>query len=348
MKTNRFLFAFPLLVLAVPAPAWDFDGHRAVNQLALASLPAEFPDFVRAPATAERIAWLSGEPDRWRSAPDLPARHGNVMDHFLDLEELAEAGLSAETVSSFRYEFAVQFAAGRAAHPENFPRIDPAKNGDRTREWCGFLPWTIVEYFGKLRGNFGRLKVFEEFGMADEAARTRESIAEIMGVMGHFVGDAAQPLHTTVHYNGWTGANPRGFTTSNKFHAWIDGGFIARTGPLDVAALRPRLAAAEMLSLAPQPSGREPAFALAMDYVLRQNRLVVPLYELEKAGKLKGDDPADTAGRKFIEDRLLEAGHMLGSLWFTAWRAAAPDAYLRGVLLKQQADAAATAMPAKS
>ena len=27
--------------------AWDYDGHRIVNQLALATLPADFPGFAR-------------------------------------------------------------------------------------------------------------------------------------------------------------------------------------------------------------------------------------------------------------------------------------------------------------
>ena len=51
------------------ALAWDYAVHRVVNQLALASLPTNFPAFVRTPAAGERIAFLSGEPDRWRNTP---------------------------------------------------------------------------------------------------------------------------------------------------------------------------------------------------------------------------------------------------------------------------------------
>ena len=56
-----------LSALGLPsARAWDYEGHRIVNQLALASLPSDFPAFVHEPAAAERIAFLAGEPDRWR------------------------------------------------------------------------------------------------------------------------------------------------------------------------------------------------------------------------------------------------------------------------------------------
>src|SRR5882757_8068070 len=49
------------LVLLAPAArcAWDYEGHRIVNQLALASLPKDFPAFVHKAANAERIAFLA-------------------------------------------------------------------------------------------------------------------------------------------------------------------------------------------------------------------------------------------------------------------------------------------------
>src|SRR5476649_2105939 len=112
MKTARFTplaLTFFALLATVTTRAWDYEGHRIVNQLGLASLPADFPAFVREPATAGRIAFLAGEPNRWKSAPDLPLRQYNSMDHYCDLEQLTEAGLDPATVSSFRYDFAVQF-----------------------------------------------------------------------------------------------------------------------------------------------------------------------------------------------------------------------------------------------
>jgi hypothetical protein len=329
-----------LALLALPARAWDYPGHRIVNEVALASLPADFPSFVHDPANAERIAWLSGEPDRWRSTPDLPARHVNAIDHYIDLEQLDEAGLSAATVSAFRYEFAAQFAAGRAAHPQNFPAIDPAKDSDHTREWCGFLPWTITEYFGKLRGEFARLKVLEELGTSEDVAQTKASICELMGVMGHFVGDGSQPLHTTIHHNGWVGPNPQGYTTWKGFHYWIDGGFILKAG-ITFDGVRARVTPVEafaMPSVAAPGAGRDPMFGYVMDYLLAQHELVEPIYQLEKAGKLNHDDqPANPEGRAFIEKQLLVAGEMLGRVWYTAWSTAAPDPYLRNQLVKQQA-----------
>lgn len=342
------LTALAFIAFAPAAEAWDYEGHRAVNRIALASLPPEFPAFVREPAAAERIAWLSSEADRWRSAPDLPARHCNAPDHYLDIEYLAMAGLDAATVSSFRYEFAVQFARGREAHAQKFAPIDPAQNADRTREWPGFLPWTIAEYFGKLRGNFARLKVLEELGAPDEIAQAQASIVEIMGIMGHFVGDAAQPLHTTMHHNGWVGPNTANYTTWRGFHSWIDSGFI-NGAKIDLAPLAAQAQPAKLLPIEPRADGRDPMFAHALAFIQEQHQLVEPLYQLEAAGKLRAENsPPDAGAVDFIKARVCTAGQMLGNLWLTAWRTAAPDSFLRRQLLRQKAAAEAAKAQPKS
>jgi len=331
----------PLLLLVVAAPlarAWDYEGHRLVNQLALAGLPSDFPDFVQNPSAAERIAFLAGEPDRWKNVADLPLRHENNPDHYLDLEQLGWAGLDPATVSPLRYQFALAFAAGRATHPDTFPAIDPLKDVDHTREWPGFLPWTIAEYFGRLKSAFSYLRAYAQGGgTATEIANAQSNIIYLMGVMGHFVGDGAQPLHDTVNHNGWVEANPHGYTTDSRFHAWIDGGFIARAG-IRINTLLPRARPAQVLPVAASAGATDPMFANVMRYLVAQNARVAPLYALEKAGKLKGDgSPGDAEGRAFIEEQLLRGGEMLGSIWLTAYRTAPPDEFLLNQLARRAA-----------
>lgn len=325
-----------LLTAAARLAGWDDDGHRAVNRIALASLPADFPAFARTPEAAARIIWLSSEPDRWRSSPDLPVRHVNAPDHYLDVEYLALAGMDAATVPGFRYDFAHAFATARAVHAGNFAPVDPQKNTDRTRELSGFLPWTIAEYFGKLRAGFARLKVLEELGSPEEVAQTKAALIELMGVMGHFVGDAAQPLHTTMHHNGWVGANPEGYTQWPGLHAWIDGGFVAKAG-LHLAALADRATPATPLALAAGDDGRDPAFVHAMDFVLASHALMEPLYRMERAKQFRAENnPPDAEAVAFIEGQMLRAGELLGRYWLTAWSATPPDPYLRSQLLRRQ------------
>jgi hypothetical protein len=359
MKLRLFFLA-----LAAAAPlavhAWDYEGHRIVNQLALASLPKDFPAFVQNRANAERIAFLAGEPDRWRNVPDLPLKQSNGLDHYCDLEQIPAAGLSYATVPALRYVFAAQFAAGRLAHPEQFPAIDETKNQEHSREWCGFAPWAITEYYGKLRSAFSYLKAFEatdptthrRLGTAEEIANAQDNIVYLMGVMGHYVGDCAQPLHTTVHHNGWVGANPNGYTTWQGIHGWIDGGFIGKAG-IKTAGLVSRVTPAAPIAVAAREDGRDPMFVAVFDYLLAQNQLVEPLYQLDKAGKfahLKDEVPTDE-GRAFIEKQLLVGGGELAAIWATAYQNAVPDKYLSDSLTKRAGGAPARsgdgAAPAK-
>lgn len=326
--------ALALFLAAAPlARAWYEPGHRIINQLALDSLPPDFPAWAREPATAERIGFLANEPDRWRRTRSLTLQHDNPLDHIVYLEEIEAAGLDLSTLTPFRYQFAAEFAAARAAHPENFPAIDPAKDADHTQEWPGFLPWRIAEDYAKLQTVFSYLKTYERFGGTPEEIRdSRENAIYVMGVIGHFVGDGSQPLHTTIHRSGWVGPNPRGYTTRD-FHALVDGVFIARAG-ITASELAPRLKPAAPLPMAPRADGRDPAFADAMDYLEATLRTVEPLYRLMQRHAL--EDPSSQEGRAFISERLLAGGEMLGSLWLTAWRQAAPDPVLRAQLLVRQ------------
>jgi hypothetical protein len=311
------------------ACAWDYEGHRIVARIALASLPTNFPAFVQAPAARERIAFLSGEPDRWRNTPDLGLKHFNNPDHYFDVDELARYGLVADQLSAFRYEFTAQLVLARAAKAAQLPPIDPAKDADRTKALIGSLPWAISEHYSKLKSAFSYLKTFEENGGTDDEIRNaRENVVYTMGVMAHFVGDGSQPLHMTRNYNGWVDENPHGFTTSKTFHSWIDGGFIARAG-LDADALISKAKSARVLNQTTN------IFPRVMDYIVEGFELVVPLYQLEKDGKLAPQKPS-AEGITFITRQLQTAGQTLGDLWLTAWQHAPPDTFLKSQLARRK------------
>src|SRR5689334_2416438 len=146
---------------------WDYEGHRSVNQLALASLPTNFPAFIKTPEAQERVAFLAGEPDRWRNTQDLPLKHLNEPDHYIDLEELTHYEMKPDMLPVFRYDFVAALALYRKSHTEHFPA--PANDVAHTRQLVGLLPWAIAENYGKLKSSFSYLKTFEENGGTPEA-----------------------------------------------------------------------------------------------------------------------------------------------------------------------------------
>lgn len=316
--------------------AWDYEFHRLVNEIALASLPANYPAFVRETANAERIAFLSGEPDRWRNSTDLALKHVNSPDHFLDLEDLEPLGLSPTNVSAFRHEFVAQVAVARAKDPAKFPPTNPAVDAERTKWIPGFLPWRITEDYARLKSAFSYLKTFEQHGgTADEIANAQANVVYLMGVMGHFVGDAAQPLHTTKYYNGWVGDNPNRYTTNRTFHGWIDGGYLRKVG-LERAPLLAEAKPAGLVWERNAGTTRDNVFPAAMAFVVAQFAHMEPLYQMDKEGKLSGNGERGLEGRGVLAKQIVTGGQMLGDLWLSAWQAAPTDNYLKSQLAKRQ------------
>lgn len=337
MHTRRLSASAALLLFAVTVPlhAWDYEGHRLVNQIALASLPTNFPAFALTPAAQERILYLSGEADRWRNVPDdFSFSHATATDHYFDLEDLVAIGIPAEALPIFRTDFAVKLAAARAARPDEFLPIDAKRNKDHTQELVGTLPWTLAENVGTLKSGFSCLNAFERYGgTPDEIANAQANIVYAMGFMGHFVADATQPLHTTKHHHGWVGPNPNGYTTNRGFHQWIDGGYFVKTGGVQAEPLRKRIRPAKLVGTA---GGAEELFRQMTAFLAASHQQVEPLYRLDKEGKLSGEGLKGLEGRLFLEDQLVKAAQMLGDLWFTAWQRAPEDSYLKRKLTERQ------------
>jgi hypothetical protein len=236
----------------------------------------------------------------------------------------------------FRYDFVAQLALARKAHPENFKAIDQAADADHTRELVGFLPWAIAENYAKLKSSFSYLATFDEDGTPQELANAQADILYVMGVMGHYVGDAGQPLHTTIHHHGWVGDNPNHYTTNRTFHSWIDGGYFSKVHGVNLKDLEAKLRPAQLVSIGGRPAKPEEMFQAAMTFIEEQQKMVEPLYVLEKEGKLSGNGEKGLEGKAFLEGQLLKAGQMLGDVWFSAWQQAPPDTFLKGQLARRK------------
>lgn len=306
------------LLPAGQAAGWNERGHAIITRLAVAGLPPDVPDWVRERRTADRLAYLSNEPDRWRGTKLACLAHLNEPEHFIDVEHLTPYGMSLKTLPTLRYDFVGRLAAQRALHPDRFPPVKAESDPKMLRLTPGLLPYRIAELHAEIVSGWSTLQTFEantalcEPG-AIEAARER--IIEAMGLLSHYVGDAAQPLHTTEHYNGWVGENPNGYTTEKGFHRFIDEGVLTLHG-LTSRGLLPSARAAREIAA-------DKVWEATLEHIDRSHRTVESLYKLEKSGELKNE-----AGRVFIEDRLLDAGSMLAGMWASAYGMRQTDAYL--------------------
>ncbi len=301
---------------ASPALAWNAHGHRTIAYLALDRLPADAPEWLRDPAVRHRIADASNEPDRYRGWRVSPLAHANEPDHYIDLDMLDQFGLTFDSLPELRYEYLRALAIAKHVHPENVTLpYDAADDANRTKEWPGYLPYAIAEHYAKLQHSFNVVRVLERLNEPQRAWQLEQARANAiyeMGMLSHFVGDAAQPLHTTYRYNGWVGDNPNEYTVDRKFHSFIDGGVLEVHG-LTYETLRPLFKPRhELKAMSPWPA--------ILEHIRRSHAHFETLYQMEKDGRLRSEP-----GKELIVERLLDAGDMLGAMYAAAWRSAAPN-----------------------
>ncbi len=306
-------------VFGVPemAVAWDAHGHRVVTYLALdeAAKGGTMPAWLNDAATRQRIAYQSAEPDRWRGQPTSALKHENAPDHYLDIEDLEPYGLTLETLPRLRYRYVAAMAATKAAHPERWSSYQAEKDVNGEWEWPGFVPYAIMEHYGKLQSSFRTLRTIEalnESGREVQAEQARANVIYHMGVLSHFVGDTAQPLHTTRHYNGWVGENPNGYTVSKQFHAYIDGGVVS-LHQITYESLCAR-------SKPERPVDAADPWPAILDHLRRSFVHFEDLYRMQKDGSLDGPP-----GKSLIEERLIDGGAMLGAMYRAAWESSVPE-----------------------
>jgi hypothetical protein len=299
MKTWRFgrgLVSLGLTALvlfqSVGAGAWGNEGHVAINRVAADRIPASMPRFLR--RAAGEIAYLGPEPDRWRSPSEFALKNAQEADHFIDLERVSWL----DPLPAGRYEFYRKLYEKRAAtssanHPDDY-----------LPEHVGLQPYITMEVYGRLKAAFREYRTRVAAHQPTQAVQ--QAIIFYAGWLGHYVADGSQPLHTTIQYNGWIGANPNGYTTQHGIHAQFETAYVAAN-----------VTAKDFAGLVKSPERLDDPFAGYVAYLRQSNGLVENVYALEKAGGFTGKGAP--AAFEFTTRRLAAGSQMLLNLWYTAW-----------------------------
>ncbi len=319
---NRIRSGWPLgaaclavVLAAAPAFGWGARGHRLVTQLALDGLAPDMPSWLHDPEVAARIAEQSNEPDRWRGTHRPAIAHDANTGHYIDAEDLEQFGLTLKALPRLRDDYVAAIVRARIEHPDTVKPYDDAKDPDHTKEFPGFLPYAMDEHFAKLQASFNTYRAAEAVG--DRARpgalqQAKEDVIYEMGILSHFVGDAAQPLHTTRHHHGWVGENPQGYTKDNGFHSYIDTR-ILEIHDITYEGLK------GSVKFERSVSGSDPWNDM-LAHIERSYNQVEPLYKLQKSGELTKDE-----GKAFITERLADGATMLAALYNAAWQASKPS-----------------------
>ncbi len=315
MATVQRSFA-PLVVATAlafapsPAFAWGALGHRIINGAAIRTLPPGVPAFLRTPAAHDEIALLGPEADRIKGA-GAPFDDDNDPGHYVD------------ALDDFTIDGVVRLDAlpkDREAYDTALRRATPAS--DQYAQ--GYLPYSIADGWEHVVRDLAYWRVDVDgatkaasaddraFFAYDRTVREMLTLRDI-GYWGHFVADASQPLHVSVHFNGWNGArygNPNGYSESHTVHSRFETALVRKVATEDLVAAR-----------VPAPhSSSAPLLAQIGAYLTTTEGAVPSVYRLEAAG---GIDAASPAARALVLDRLAAGAAEMRDLIVEAWAASA-------------------------
>jgi len=277
-----------LLLQPPMAHGWGNEGHRLINRLAVTSLPADVPAFLRSPEAVAEIEYLGPEPDRWRSAAEPELSAAQAPEHFINLETADALG----PLPRRRLDFEAKvFGAGE--RPEKI----------------GLQPWEATEVWERLKA---ALREYRALAAAHQDTRpVEQAVLFYAGWLGHYAGDASQPLHTTVQYNGWVGPNPNGYTTEHRIHWQFEGPFVAAN--LHEPEVRAKMTPVKAID--------GEIFDAYVAYLRHTATYVENVYQLEKVGGFTGAGSAES--RDFTAERLAAGASMLRDMIYSAWQQSA-------------------------
>src|ERR1700730_515421 len=235
--TIRTIAPFCALLLATQnIGAWGVRGHTLANLAAVEGIPANGPTFLK--GQKAYIGHLGTIPDTWRSVTEPYLRISEDANHSWYTEGFA---FIPEPPRS-RTEFILR---GHDAYLR-LSKSDPEQAKLLNIRYTGLEAYSIMEGYERMKAGMRLYRhvsgpdthafsniaslyvasspVFHDAGQMKQMLAT--DIAFYMGWLGHYVADAAMPLHDSIHHDGWVGDNPKGYTRDPNIHRRVESEYV--------------------------------------------------------------------------------------------------------------------------
>jgi hypothetical protein len=300
-RSTRHRSGFAILVvvaLSIPEQAfsWGIRAHAVIDHTAVDTLPDDGPVFLK--KYADYIAGSASIPDTWRQASEPFSKieedpnHGWFREQFSFMKEVPRS----------RYEFVLElyreYLRIEKSDPENARRMNV--------RWTGTLPYAAAEVYGHLVADMRYLRKARADGK--DTAFLEQTCAFYVAWMGHYIGDGSQPLHDTIHHDGWQGPDPNGYTRDPKIHGRFESQYVDAIS-LTEEDILPRIGKPGHL--------QGDVFDLILAHLDEAGRNVETIYKLDKRNALT--DVHDPEAREMVYSRTAAGARMLRDLVYRAW-----------------------------
>jgi hypothetical protein len=297
VKTLRIV---SVCTVALLTGGWGARGHQSANRAAVRALPADGPLFLK--EYEDWIAKTGPVPDSWRGSGEPYSKIFEDPNHGWFKEQFA----FMTAIPRSRYEFVLRLY-------DEFLMIrekDPGRAALTNVRWTGTLPYAAMENYDRMKSAMRLYRRAAADSSADsqrDAKYLAQDIAFYMGWLGHYTADGAQPLHDTIHHDGWLGPNPKQYTTDPRIHGRFESAFV------DLI----QLTDADLTPLMAKPALLEDPFAAILAHLDEASTHVEEVYMLDRSGAFadKASEPAAALARR----QLARAAALLRDLTYTAW-----------------------------
>jgi hypothetical protein len=304
MRRTPLVVVIALLGFTPQLAAWGERGHQTANRAAVRAIPDDGPTFLR--AHEDWIVYLASIPDSWRQASEPfqkiieDPNHGWFREQFQFIKD--------ENLPRSRYEFVL---ALDAEHRRLVATGDTKAGALTNIRWTGTLPYAAVETYEQMVAGMRRYRAARANG-ADTHLVELE-VASYMGRLGHYTADGAQPLHDTIHHDGWQGANPKGYTTDPRVHGRFESRFVDAI-KLTSDDIQANVSAAMVLA--------DP-FDAVIAHLDAAATHVEEVYQLDKDGVFEAEASPSSAqyakAQALVRQQIARAAALLRDLAYTAW-----------------------------
>jgi hypothetical protein len=319
MRTKLFAFASVWSLLASQLDAWGFRGHTVANLAAVEAIPDDGPAFLK--AQKAYIGHLGPVPDTWRSPTEPYLRisedpnHGWYTESFDFMKEIPRSR------TEFTLRVYDEYLRAAKSNPERAKLLNI--------RYTGLQAYSMMEGYERVKAGMRLLRLasakdgsYRFRNIADmyasispaykdpESVRAmlRTDIAFYMGWLGHYIADAAQPLHNSQHHDGWNGENPKGYTRDPDIHGRFESAYV------DLIALTE----ADVIPRVRKDARHlEDPWTAILDHMIEARGFVEEVYRLDLRGAFK--DPKDADAKALVCSRLASGAGFLRDLVHTAW-----------------------------
>ena len=298
MNRRSSVAALLIAMLFTPEAAypWGVRAHSVIDRTAVDMLPEDGPVFLK--KYADYIAGSASIPDTWRVASEPFSKIEEDPNHGWFREQFS----FMKVVPRSRYEFVLELCREYL----RIEKTDPENSKRMNVRWTGTLPFAAAEVYGHLVADMRLLR--KEHAAGREDRFLEQTCAFYVTWLGHYIGDGSQPLHDTIHHDGWQGPDPKGYTRDPKVHGRFETTYVDAIA-LTEQDIAPRIGKPGHL--------QGDVFDLILAHLDEAGRNVEAIYKLDKRAAF--NDARDQEAREMVYRRTAAGARMLRDLVYRAW-----------------------------